>query len=73
MSEVRDISDAVLARRNGQSVMVTLHQMNEQLAAFKDQVSGLHATIATLTNRVLLLEQFVNVLRVERMGRGPTA
>jgi len=61
-----------LARKNGASVMVTLNQMNERLAMYQDQITALNKTVAEFSQRLLMIEQFVARIRIERMGRGPT-
>lgn len=64
--------EATLSRRNGQSVMLSLDQMNVRLAEYQDRLASLNTAVATLSNRLMVAEQFIALLRAERLGRGPT-
>ena len=65
-------AEAILARRNGHSVMLSLDQMNVKLAEYQDRIASLNQTVASMSNRLLIAEQFIALLRAERLGRGPT-
>lgn len=67
-----DELEATLSRRNGQSVMQSLDQMNNQLAKLHDRVSALTQTVAMLSNQLMVIDQFIAVQRAKLMGTGAT-
>ena len=52
--------------------MLSLDQMNVKLAEYQDRIASLNQTVASMSNRLLIAEQFIALLRAERLGRGPT-
>jgi hypothetical protein len=61
-----------LPRRNAESVMERLRQMEIQLVEQQQRIDGLNASISGFILRMQALEQYVAQQRIAQMGKGPT-
>ncbi len=61
-----------LPRRNAESVMQRLREMEVKLVEQQQRIDGLNNLVATLSQRLESAEQFVVQERIKRMGSGAT-
>lgn len=61
-----------LARRNGNSVLMTLQRYQDTINQQHERIDLLHNTVAGLLARVLELEKYVAIHKVVTTGLGPT-
>lgn len=62
-----------LTQRNIQALADGLRTLNERVGTCDRVLSELRGVNAALASRLAVLEQTLTVLRVQNLGRGPTA
>jgi len=61
-----------LVNRNAEAMKKALEMYRQQTEDTAKKVDSLHGTISGLLNRVAILETQVAMLRIQRLGNGPT-
>lgn len=62
-----------LTQRNIKALADGLRTLNDRLGACDQAIAELRGINAALSSRLAVLEQTLTVLRVQNLGRGPTA
>lgn len=70
--EAKEIAIAQLNKRNTETVEVVLRNMQKEITELKIIVASLNNTMGGLIERQNLLEQKVNIQKVQLMGLGPS-
>lgn len=70
--ESKQIAIAQLNRRNTETVEIVLRTMQKDITDLKILIASLNNTMGGLINRQNLLEQKINIQKVQLMGLGPS-
>ena len=70
--EAKEIAIAQLNKRNTETVEVVLRVMQKEITDLKIVVASLNNTMGGLIERQTLLEQKINIQKVQLMGLGPS-
>jgi hypothetical protein len=65
-----DSNERVLSKKNTLALEEAIKQLNVKMQEKEDKILGLQNTVASLTNRLDLLEQALMIQRVMAMGHG---
>jgi len=68
----KEIAIAQLNKRNTETVEVVLREMQKEITDLKIVVTSLNDCVGGLIERQTLLEQKINVQKVQLMGLGPS-
>ena len=68
----KEIAIAQLNKRNTETVEVVLRVMQKEITDLKIVVASLNNTMGGLIERQTLLEQKINIQKVQLMGLGPS-
>lgn len=70
--EAKEIAIAQLNKRNTETVEVVLRVMQKEITELKIVVASLNNCMGGLIERQTLLEQKINIQKVQLMGLGPS-
>ncbi|MBU2613392.1 hypothetical protein KJ925_02970 [Patescibacteria group bacterium] len=70
--EAKDKAIAQLNRRNTETVEVVLREMQKEITEIKIVIASLNNGIGGLIERQNLIEQKINIQKVQLMGLGPS-
>lgn len=62
-----------VSRKNAGAVLDTLGRQDAKIQAQQQRIDGLIAALATLHQKVCMIEQTLGLQRAKAMGHGPTA